>query len=118
MPWIDKNQCSACGICIEQCPANAISWVDNKAAIDMQMCIRCGTCHDACPREAVRHDSEKIPELVKNNLEMTKKNMELCAMRLNNEGEKAKCLARMKNHFNKEKIVAEKTLEVLEKKDF
>lgn len=59
MPWIDKERCIGCGICVDECPADAISIENGKAIIDMEKCIRCGKCHDACPHNAVRHDSEK-----------------------------------------------------------
>ena len=52
MPWVDKNECTGCGICVEECPVDTIS-------------------------------------------------ME-------------KCLKRMIKYFNKERIVAEKTLEKLQ----
>ena len=64
---------------------------------------------------AVRHDSEKIPEHIKCNLEETKKFMELCAKYLGDIKEKNKCLQRMIKHYNKEKIIAEKTIKELEK---
>ena len=62
----------------------------------------------------MKHDSEKIPDDVKANVEMTKRFMELCAKHLGDDKEKDKCLTRMKKRFNKEKIVAEKTLNELE----
>lgn len=68
MPWIDKNMCIGCAICVKECPVNAISIKNRKAEIDMKKCIRCGKCHEVCPQEAVRHDSEKIPFEVAENL--------------------------------------------------
>ena len=62
----------------------------------------------------MRHDSERIPENIKANVEETKKFMELCAKHLGDIKEKGKCLQRMIKYFNKEKIVAEKTMEELE----
>jgi len=115
MPWVDKEKCISCNICIEKCPVDAISMEDEKAKINMEICIRCGTCHSVCPQGAVRHDRDKIPEEVKANMEMTKGFMEACAKYLGNEIEGQKCLNRMIKHFNKEKVVAEKTLEELEK---
>ncbi|MFO8192133.1 MAG: 4Fe-4S binding protein [Bacillota bacterium] len=110
MPWIDESKCSGCETCIEECPANTIYMVDNHAVIDMNNCIHCGVCHEICPEEAVRHDSEKIPDDIKSNVAKTKKFMEDCARYFHDEREKEKCLARMIRHFNKEKIIAEKTL--------
>jgi len=115
MPWINEEKCTGCNICVEKCPIGAISMENEKAKIDMDKCIHCGTCHSICPNEAVRHDSEKIPENVKANVENTKKFMELCAKHLDDAKEKDRCLQRMIKYFNKEKLVAEKTLEELEK---
>jgi len=115
MPWIDQSKCTSCGLCVDECAAHAIMMESKETFIDMNECIRCGVCHDLCPVGAVRHDSEKIPELIEANVAWTTKNMELCASFLGSEEEKKKCLERMKKHFNKERIVAEKTLEALEK---
>ena len=114
MPWVDKNLCSGCGICVEKCPVETIYLEDEYAEINMDNCIRCGLCHDVCPEEAVKHDSEKIPDEVEANIIQTKEFMEACAKYLGGEDEKQKCLNRMIKHFNKEKIVMEKTLEKLE----
>lgn len=107
MPWVDKSKCAGCGICVGQCPVNAIFMEDGKAEIDMEKCIRCGKCHDACPQEAVRHDSERIPQEVEENLEKTRKLME----NFKTEVERKAFLERMERHFNKEKKVAEKSIE-------
>jgi len=115
MPWVDENKCTGCNVCVLKCPVGAISMENEKARINIRECIRCGTCHGVCPGEAVRHDSEKIPEDIKANVERTKRFMELCAKYLGGMKEKNKCLQRSIKYYNKEKIVAEKTLEELEK---
>ena len=115
MPWIDKDGCVGCGICVEKCPVDAISMEDEKAEMEMSKCIHCGTCHEVCPQEAVRHDGEKIPEEIKTNIEKTKGFMSACVKHLGDSKEGLKCLNRMIKYFNKEKVVAEKTLEQLEK---
>jgi len=115
MPWIDKESCTGCGICVNECPVDAIFMNVEEAEINMAECIRCGTCHDVCPQESVRHDSEKTPDKIKANVEMTKKNMALCARYLGGDQEKVKCLNRMKKYFNNQKMIAEKTLEELVK---
>ncbi len=115
MPWVDVERCTGCRICVEKCPVSAIVMEDEKAEINMDKCIHCGTCHSVCPQEAVRHDGEKTPEDIKANVEMTKEFMELCAKHLGDAKEKDKCLERMKKYFNRQRLVAEKTLQELEK---
>ena len=112
MPWVNKNKCTGCGLCVRQCPVNAISMKEGKAEIDMDKCIRCGKCHDICPQEAVRHDKERIPMEVEENLNKTKKLME----NFKTNEEKKAFLERMLKYFNKEKIVAEKTIEEIKDK--
>ena len=75
MPWIDEDKCVGCGICVEGCPVNAITMGDGRAEIDMGECIRCGRCHKVCPKGAVRHDSEKIPQEIEENIRWVKKLM-------------------------------------------
>jgi ferredoxin len=115
MPWVDVDKCTGCGICVEKCPVDTITMEDEKAKINMNECIRCGICHDVCPEQAVKHDGEKVPEEIKANVEMTKRFMEACEKYLGDAKEKWKCLERMKKHFNREKILAEKTIGELEK---
>jgi Fe-S-cluster-containing hydrogenase component 2 len=115
MPWIDENVCIGCTVCAEKCPVGAISITGATAKIDMARCIRCGTCHSVCPQNAIKHDNEKIPDEIWANIKLTKHNMVACARYFNDEKEKIKCLDKMRKFFNKEKVVAEKTLAELEK---
>jgi ferredoxin len=115
MPWIDDTRCDGCGICVEECPVGVIKVQEEKAKIYMDGCIRCALCHDICPQEAVRHDSDKVPERIQANVEMTKKNMEACARYLGDVEEKQKCLQRMIKHFIREGNIAEKTVAELQK---
>ena len=87
---------------------------EDKGEINMEGCIHCGICHDICPENAIRHDSEKISDEVLINVAKTKVFMDDCAKYLGDSKEKQKCLNRMIKHFNKEKIVIEKTLEKLQ----
>jgi len=66
-------------------------------------------CHDACPHDAVRHDSEKIPQEVEENLEWTK----TLLRQYETEEEREAFIQRIKRHFVKEGKVIQKTLERL-----
>jgi len=110
MPWVDKERCIGCAICVQQCPADAISLRDGKAEIDMEKCIRCGKCHEGCPQDAVRHDSERIPQRVEENLKELRDIMN--NFRALNE--KRAFIERIKRHYLMEKKVAEKTLAEIE----
>ena len=115
MPWINGEDCDCCGICVDECSVDTIVMKDEEAEINMDGCIRCGVCHDICPQEAVRHDGEKTAERIDSNVETTKRYMELCAKYLGDEEEKTKCLNRMIKYFNNQKVIAEKTLDTLDK---
>jgi NADH:ubiquinone oxidoreductase subunit F (NADH-binding)/NAD-dependent dihydropyrimidine dehydrogenase PreA subunit len=51
---IDAEACKGCGICLKNCPVDAITG-ERKAphVIDEQKCTRCGTCWEKCPFTAV-----------------------------------------------------------------
>lgn len=107
MPWIKKDDCIGCGICVRECPADAIEINKKKAEIIDSKCIRCGVCHDVCPQSAVRHDSEKIPQQIDANINWVKNLL----TNFKTEDERDAFIGRIKKHFNKEKVVIEKTLE-------
>ncbi|MCX6578936.1 MAG: DUF362 domain-containing protein [Candidatus Aminicenantes bacterium] len=52
-PAIKVKACTGCGECIQWCPANAISMVDDKSRIDSKKCIGCGECLAVCRFDAV-----------------------------------------------------------------
>lgn len=45
------SKCINCGLCAEKCPAQAISYEDNKAT-DPKKCISCMRCVALCPQSA------------------------------------------------------------------
>jgi dissimilatory sulfite reductase (desulfoviridin) alpha/beta subunit len=70
MPWIREDLCVGCGICVDECKFGAITMnTRGMAEINQTTCVRCGHCHEACAQEAVRHDSERIPLDVVDNLQ-------------------------------------------------
>jgi ferredoxin len=50
---VDKEKCDGCESCVEECPSEAISMVDNKAEINAETCVDCGVCVDTCPSDAI-----------------------------------------------------------------
>jgi electron transfer flavoprotein alpha subunit len=49
---IDKELCTGCGSCVEECPFEALELVDDAAQVN-EKCTLCGTCVDVCPEGAI-----------------------------------------------------------------
>lgn len=48
------DNCIGCGLCMRNCPADAISGEKRQRhIIDKEVCIKCGTCMDICPSGAI-----------------------------------------------------------------
>jgi NADP-reducing hydrogenase subunit HndC len=48
--YILPDKCQGCGICLRECPSEAISGGKRMVhVIDQSKCIKCGTCLDVCP---------------------------------------------------------------------
>jgi ferredoxin len=54
IPKVNKDECTGCEACVDECPAEAISMVDGIAVINPDECTECGACIDACPAEAIK----------------------------------------------------------------
>lgn len=69
---INKEKCTGCKICIDVCPAGAIS-IDNegKAEID-QRCTLCRLCVKECPENAIEVIEEKEKKEIKTDLSLYK----------------------------------------------
>lgn len=53
-PVIDKELCTGCEICIDECPNNALEMVDDIAnLVRPEDCDGCGDCAEGCPSEAI-----------------------------------------------------------------
>lgn len=51
---IQADACTGCGLCMRQCPQEAISGEKKEPhVIDQDLCIKCGICHDVCRFDAV-----------------------------------------------------------------
>lgn len=111
MPWVNEDLCTGCGVCVENCPSGALQMTPYfKASIDMEECIRCGDCHDICPSEAVRHDSEKIPDRVGDNMATAARLLGKCG----SNGAKLEYINKYIKALYLENAVNEKTIEKLE----
>lgn len=57
-----SSHCKGCGLCIEKCPVNALSWSKTKTnyfgnpvpEVDIDKCIACGICEQICPDMAIK----------------------------------------------------------------
>ncbi len=50
---IDKEKCTGCETCVDECPSEAISMSSEKAVVDADACVDCGACVEPCPAEAI-----------------------------------------------------------------
>ena len=55
-PVVNKEECTGCESCVDECPEEAITVVDDVAVINNDKCTECGTCVEACPVEAIAMD--------------------------------------------------------------
>ena len=59
---VDESQCTACAMCLERCPVDAVS-MDEYAKVDRDVCLGCGLCASDCSMEAIsmhlREDREE-----------------------------------------------------------
>ncbi len=49
---IDESECTACGTCVQECPAGSLSIEEGSAVLDQASCIGCGMCIAVCPEGA------------------------------------------------------------------
>ena len=52
-PHADPDGCTGCGTCVEQCPAEALSMVNDLPLVNMDRCVTCFCCQEICPEKAM-----------------------------------------------------------------
>ena len=50
---IDHDLCTGCGLCVDICPSNTLSLVDDRATVTGDHCLQCDHCAAICPVGAV-----------------------------------------------------------------
>jgi electron transfer flavoprotein alpha subunit/NAD-dependent dihydropyrimidine dehydrogenase PreA subunit len=56
---IDKEKCTACGLCVKVCPFDAMHLIDQKAEAD-EKCTLCGACLKVCPVDALSIERKRV----------------------------------------------------------
>jgi NAD-dependent dihydropyrimidine dehydrogenase PreA subunit len=71
-PFVNKDLCEQCGICITACPAGCIAQPSGNMPVEIEssQCIRCFCCQELCPHGAINaRDSVGVRLLKKFRLE-------------------------------------------------
>ncbi|TFF97802.1 MAG: 4Fe-4S dicluster domain-containing protein [Promethearchaeota archaeon] len=63
---VDRELCKGCKLCIERCPFDAITFVDDKANVAPNKCYGCGVCGVTCPTGAIKLIKEERNDLFPN----------------------------------------------------
>lgn len=50
---IDPEVCIQCGDCVDRCPMDAITELDETMEVSTDKCVGCGVCVSVCPEEAI-----------------------------------------------------------------
>lgn len=60
-----RKPCRHCGVCIDHCPSNALTWDSNgRVHYDPDICTQCDTCIRVCPYDSTPKAMEMTPEEV------------------------------------------------------
>ncbi len=52
LQWL-QSKCIGGQLCVEACPNNTLSYIDNQIVIDRSLCEACGICVEECPSGAL-----------------------------------------------------------------
>ena len=54
VPQIGVSECTGCGVCVKNCPGEAIVLKEGKAFIQEEKCIGCAQCIHVCPVSCIK----------------------------------------------------------------
>jgi len=58
-PLIDKEACTGCEVCLDECPNDCLELVEDVAKlVRPEDCDGCGSCAEVCPTEAISMQEE------------------------------------------------------------
>lgn len=58
-PVINAEECSGCGICVDNCPTGVLDLQDDLAVVvNEESCDACRTCEEDCPMGAIEVEEE------------------------------------------------------------
>lgn len=60
IPEINKDQCTACGKCVEICEFHALAKLGSRILVFPQLCHGCGSCTLNCPEKVIFEKSRSI----------------------------------------------------------
>ena len=78
----NKELCSACGLCIRECPQGAITLIWGRADIDPDRCNGCRRCLDFCPQGSIFESERIFPAALMLEVDELKKRAEGIAARI------------------------------------
>lgn len=59
VPGFDRDLCTACGLCVERCPPEALTMdTTNQFAVNLDRCFGCGVCATGCPEGAIAMETK------------------------------------------------------------
>ncbi|MBP7582934.1 MAG: nitroreductase family protein [Spirochaetes bacterium] len=62
-PVIDRDACSMCGRCIDACPKDVLTVIDDAITVIDGDCILCSHCYAVCPSGALSFDPSELRDL-------------------------------------------------------
>jgi len=63
-PYLVKENCKKCWICVEHCPSDALSKKEDYPSFDHKKCIRCYCCQELCPGNAIKLETPFLARFV------------------------------------------------------